>query len=178
MTYPGLPTDIKSHLWRTACCPALLYGMEAVSLSKIQLKNIESTQGYSIKQSLGLSKYSHHSKILTAVNVSWCVETINNCRINLWRRIFKVDSPLSNLCCYFAARYIEHGDVFPQTLAANIINMGAPLILNAFNHKHHRQNVVKVQDDGVDTLRVLLHSHDYNLRHSRPHTPVTLHSRF
>ena len=72
---------------------------------------------------------------------------------------------------------IEHGDVFPQTLAANTINMGAPLILNAFNYKHHRQNVVKVQDDGVvDTLMVSLHSH--NLRHSRPHTLVTLLTRF
>ena len=131
------------------------------------------------KQSLGLSKYSHHSNILTALNVSRCVETINNCRINLWMRIFKVDSPLRNLCCYFAAQYIGHGDVFPQTLAAYIINMGAPLMLNAFNFKHYRQNVVKVKDDGVvDTLRVLLHSHDYDLRHSRPQTPVTLLTRF
>ena len=86
---------------------------------------------------------------------------------------------LRNLCCYFAARYIGHGDVFPQTLAANVINMGAPLILNAFKCKHHRQNVVKVEEDGVvDTLRVLLHSHDYGLRHSRPHTLVTLLTRF
>ena len=94
MSYPGLPTDIKSHLWRTVCCPTFLYGMEAFSLSKIQFKNIESTQGSLIKQSLGLSKYSHHSKLLTAVNVSRCVEIINNCGINLWRRIFKVDPPL------------------------------------------------------------------------------------
>ena len=28
-----------------------------------------------------------------------------------------MDSPLRNLCYYFAARYIGHGDVFPQTLA-------------------------------------------------------------
>ena len=39
----------------------------------------------------------------------------------LWRRIFNVDSPLHNLCCYFAARYIGHGEIFPQTLAANMI---------------------------------------------------------
>ena len=159
MSYPGLPTGITSHLWKTVCCPTLLYGMEAVSLSKIQFKNIESTQGSLIKQSFGLSKYSHHSKILKAVNVSRCVETINNCRINLWRRIFKVDSPLRNLCYYFAARYIEHGEVLPKILAANIINMGVPLMLNAFNCKRHRQNVVKDKDDGVvDTLRVLLHT--------------------
>ena len=47
-------------------------------------------------------------------------------------------------------------------------------ILSAFKCKHHRRNVVKVKEDGVvDTLRVLLHSHDYGLRHSRPHTLVT-----
>ena len=90
-----------------------------------------------------------------------------------------MDSPLRNLCCYFAARYIRHGEVFPQSLAANIINMGVPLMLSAFNCKRHRQNVVKDKDDGVvDTLRVLLHSHDFNLRHSRPHTLVTLFTRF
>ena len=60
-----------------------------------------------------------------------------------------MDSPLRNLCCYFAARYIGYGDVFPQTLAANVINMGAPLILNTFKCKHHRRNVVKVEEDGV-----------------------------
>ena len=27
MSYLGLPTDIKSHLWKTVCCPTLLYGM-------------------------------------------------------------------------------------------------------------------------------------------------------
>ena len=113
MSYLGLPTDIKSHMWKTVCCPTLLYGMEAISLSKIAFKNIESTRGSLIKLSLGLSKYSHHSKILTALNVSRCVEAINNCKINLWRRIFKVDSPLRNLCLYFDARYIGHGDVFP-----------------------------------------------------------------
>ena len=90
-----------------------------------------------------------------------------------------MDSPLRNLCCYFAARYIGHGEVPPQTLAANIINMSVPLMLNASNCKRHRQNVVKDKDDGVvDTLMVLLHSHDFNLRHSRPHTLVTLLTRF
>ena len=98
---------------------------------------------------------------------------------NLWRRIFKVVSPLRNLCCYSAARYIGHGDVFLQTLAANKNNMGAALMLNAFNCKHHKQNVVKVKNDGVvDTLKLLLHSHDYNLRHYRPHTLITLLTRF
>ena len=79
----------------------------------------------------------------------------------------------------FAARYIGHGDVSPQPLAANIVNMGAPLNIIAFNCTHHRQNELKVKDEGiVDTLMVLLHSHDYNLRHSRPHTLVTLLNRF
>ena len=64
-------------MWKAVCCLTLLFGMETVSLSKIALKNIESTQGSLIKQSLGLIKYSHHSKILTALNVSRCVETVN-----------------------------------------------------------------------------------------------------
>ena len=50
--------------------------MEAVSRSKISIKNFESTQGLLIKQALGLSKYSHHSNILTALNISQCLKTI------------------------------------------------------------------------------------------------------
>ena len=52
-SYPGLPTDIKSHLWKTVCCPTLLYGMEAVSLSKIACKNIESTQNSKLIKGTG-----------------------------------------------------------------------------------------------------------------------------
>ena len=86
----------------------------------------------------------------------------------LWRRIFKVDSPLRNLCCYFAARYIGHGKVFPQTLAANIIQMGAPLMLNAFYCKRHRQNVAKDKRCCGHAPGTIVHSHDFTLRHSRP----------
>ena len=61
-----------------------------------------------------------------------------------------MDSPLRDLSCYFVARYIGHGDVFPQALTANVISMGVPLIFNAFKCKHHRQNVVKVKEDTPD----------------------------
>ena len=84
-------------------CPTLFYGMKAVHLSQIALKNIESTQGSLTIQALVLSKYSLHSRSLTTLNVPRCLETINNCRINLWGRIFKVDSQLRILCCYFSA---------------------------------------------------------------------------
>ena len=86
-----------------------------------------------------------------------------------------MDSALRSLCSYFAARCIGHGNVIPQTLAGDIIIMCAPLILNTFKCKHHRQNVVKVKEDGVmDTLRVLLHGRDYELMHSRSSALVTL----
>jgi len=59
--YPGSHTSVKEHLWKTICAPTLTYGMEAISMPKKSLREVESTQGTIMKTCLGLPKWHHHS---------------------------------------------------------------------------------------------------------------------
>ena len=33
MCYPGLPTDVKCHLWRSICVPSFVHGFDAISIN-------------------------------------------------------------------------------------------------------------------------------------------------
>ena len=61
MPYPGLPFDLKLHLWHTICRPILTFGLETVYLNRAMYGKLESFQGTIVKAFLGLSRYSHHS---------------------------------------------------------------------------------------------------------------------
>ena len=101
MPYPGLPIDIKMYFYQSVCLPTLLFGMEIMFLSDKLIKKLESSQASLMKRLLGLSKFSHHSKLLEALNISKVFDSINNMAISLWRIIFNVDSPVRDLCiCY------------------------------------------------------------------------------
>ena len=53
-------------------------------LSDKLIKKLESFQGSLMKRSLGLSKFSHHSKLLEALNIPKVSDLINNMTISLW----------------------------------------------------------------------------------------------
>ena len=57
-------------------CPTHFYGMKAVHLSQIALKNIESTQGSLTVQALVLSKYSLARKALAGSRKALAHDTI------------------------------------------------------------------------------------------------------
>ena len=62
----GLPVDLKLHLWHTIICrPILTFGLETVHLNRAMYSKFESIQGTIVQSFLGLSRYSHHSKLLT-----------------------------------------------------------------------------------------------------------------
>ena len=62
-----------------------------------------------MKRSLGLSRFSHHSKLLEALNIPKVSDLINNMTISLWRIIFNVDSPVRDLCICFLSQYVLNG---------------------------------------------------------------------
>ena len=73
MPYPGLPVDLKLHFWHTICRPILIFGLETVYLNRAMYIKLESLQGTIVKAFLGLSRYSHHSKLMTALGI-WPIE--------------------------------------------------------------------------------------------------------
>ena len=49
--------------------PILTFGLETVYLNRAMYIKLESLQGTIVKAFFGLSRYSHHSKLLTALGI-------------------------------------------------------------------------------------------------------------
>ena len=88
MPYTGLPVDLKLHLWHSSCRPILTFGLETVYLNRAMYGKLESLQGTVVKAFLGLSRYSHHSKLLTALAILPIEESIKSMPVSLMKRIF------------------------------------------------------------------------------------------
>ncbi|KAK2179942.1 hypothetical protein NP493_466g05011 [Ridgeia piscesae] len=65
------------------------------------MRQLESVQGRLIKQSLGLSKLSHNTSLLKALNIEKIEDIVNRNVLSLYNRIFKVESPARRLMKYF-----------------------------------------------------------------------------
>ena len=65
---------------------------------------ILSLQGTIVKAFLGLSRYSHHSKLLTALDILPIEESIKSMSVSLMKKIFLVNSPLRSLCSFFMSK--------------------------------------------------------------------------
>ena len=147
--------------------------METVTLSETLTRELESLQGFLIKRSLGLSKYSHHTKLLQAMNIPSVGDTIKLMTVSLWKRTFKVDSPLRNLCLFFISKYIATGISHPGTLTGRIIQLGLSPIATALTSS--RLHIPQRNEDGaIDSLRRLIMENDFNNRESLTHRLVAL----
>jgi hypothetical protein len=94
MSYPGLNANVKTYLWKSIGAPTLLYGTECIPLSKSNLKDINSTQGTIVKSVMGVSKRSHHTELLQALNIEKVDSVVTRNSLNFYNRLFKVDSPV------------------------------------------------------------------------------------
>jgi hypothetical protein len=65
----GVEPNVISHLWQTALQSILLYSEECFNLSKTSKDDLEKIQSKLIKSSLGLSKFSKSSPLLSALGV-------------------------------------------------------------------------------------------------------------
>ena len=88
MPYPGFPVDLKLHLWHTICRPILTFGLETVYLNRAMYYKLESLQGTIVEAFLGLSRYSHHSKLLTALGILPIEKSNKSISVRLMKRIF------------------------------------------------------------------------------------------
>ena len=103
----------------------------STSYSKDQFRRMESTQGRLIKQCLGLPKSSHNTAMLKALNIDTVQNTVNRNVLNLYHRIFKIESPARSIMQFLLARYITYGTTVPGTLIDRVVSIGG-LLLNAF----------------------------------------------
>ena len=105
MSYPGLNTNSKVHLYKTICQPTLMYGLDCLSLTKRNIDDVQATQGRIMKHVCGLGKRSRHSALLHALGISNAGNVISECTKSLFNRICSTDSPTRDLCFYFINLY-------------------------------------------------------------------------
>ena len=124
MSYPEAAPEVQAHLYKSICQPVLTYGMECMSNSKDQFRRMESIQGRLIKQCLGLYKRSHNSVVLKSLNIDKVQNIVNRNVLNLYHRIFKIDSPARSSMQFLLARYITHDTTVPGTLLERVVSIG------------------------------------------------------
>ena len=126
-----------------------------------------------MKRSLGLSKFSHHSKFLEALNIPKVSDSINNMTLSLWKIIFNVDSPLRDLCICFLSKYVLNGKCIPDTLMGRVVKLGFSPTGAALAYTKPTLHL-KPLDGIVYSLRSVIFSPNNLSRGSSSHTLLKL----
>ena len=176
--YPGLPSDVKSFLWKSICVPNLTYGFECINVSKVMIRNLETTQGLLVKQYMVLYKSCHSGPLLKPLNIDRICDVINNKVLGLFNQIFTIcNSPVYQLnCFFFLARFLSH-DVIPKgTLLSKIIYLKVSPIKAALNKIKF---VSEKRADGLtDSIRNIAFAEQYTNPFSMEHNLLNLLLRF
>ena len=126
-----------------------------------------------MKRSLGLSKFSHHSRLLEALDIRKVSDSINNMTITLWKIIFNVDSLVRDLCICFLSKYVLNGKCIPDTLMGIVVKFGFSPAWAALSYTKPTLNS-KPLDGIVDSLRRVTFSPNVLSRGSSSHTLLKL----
>ena len=177
LSYPGLSTAVKTHLWKTICSPILTYGLDTQGVSKACLTKLESTQGTLVKRYLGIGKRSHHSSLLKSLHIPKVQTVMQDKTLSLFQRIFQVQSPLLNLYSFMLAHYILNGKVFKGTLVDRVVQLGFSPLQVAFAGRHFKTSVTSKEDGVVDTLRYLTYHENFIKPWSNEHVLTVLLTR-
>ena len=171
LAYPGCDSNVKAYLFKTMCQPVLTYGLDALSISKASLNNLETVQGNLVKQALGLNKHAKSTKLLQAFNVDKVEDKVRYNTASLLYRIFCVDSPVQELTKYFLSLYICDGILYTGTLIDRIVSYGLSPTYCMFN----RFSMPPKSECGlVDSLRVLLSHSNFIKPYSEEHVLSSL----
>ena len=84
-----------------------------------------------VKAFLGLSRYSHHSMLLTGLGILPIEESNKSMSVSLMKRIFLVSSPVRSLCSFFMSKYLLTGKYSKSTLFDRLLDMGLSPLLSA-----------------------------------------------
>jgi len=120
------------------------------SASKIQY-----AQGNIMKYVCGLSKRSHHSNFLQALDITGANNLLNEYIKFLFTRIFQNDSPTRNLCVHFIDLFVTQNILIPGTLVNRIVDMGTSPASHIFPGCTNSSQYSHTADDIVDSLRFI-----------------------
>ena len=148
MSYPGLNTKIKVHLYKTICLPTLLYGVDCLSVSVSNVAKIQSAQG-------NIMKY------VCALGITGANTLLNEYNRSSFTRIFQNYSPTWNLCVYFIATFVTQNILIPGTLVNRMVDMGISPGSLIFPGGTNSSQPSSTADGLVDSLRSMLYNDKY-----------------
>ena len=161
LSYPGLDTEVKTHIWKSVCTPILTYGLETLSISNRSLSNLESTQGTFVKKYVGIGKRSHNTALLKALDIPRISDHVATKTLSLFNRCFKSQSPLTTLYAYLLSEYIVLGQRNKGSIIDRILNLGYSPVNVAFSDSRFRVPHYVPGDGTVDSLRYLVHHENF-----------------
>lgn len=141
------------------------------------MTTLESAQGTLVKGFCDISKRSHHTRLLEALDVSKVRPLIYRSCANLYGNIFKVDSPARDLNVILYAKFLSEGlDSVKGTLLHRTLLSGfSPVKLMMGGRSVPHSLVSRPAEDGaVDSLRCLLRDESYGVKDSPSHRLVKL----
>ena len=91
-------------------------------------------------------------------------------------RIFCIDSPVRDLCCYFLSHYLSSGELIRGTLVDRLVSFGFSPTRCAFSKIRNVRNCDS--DSGmIDSIRGLLMHENFIKPYSEEHVLATLLTR-
>ena len=107
--------------------------MDSIPINKSELAKLEAFQGQCIKSAIGVGKRSHHSNLLSALDIPTLANVIAHYNLSLLYRICQTDTPARDIVLYMLQDYVITGRIIPGTLIARIIDLGISPVRAAFN---------------------------------------------
>jgi exonuclease III len=149
----GLHPRTKVYLWKTMCCPALVYGSDAIHLPPRVLRALESEQGSLVKRSLRLGKRSRHSALLLALDIERVECLLQKRTAALLDRILFAPSPARQLHLTLLAKFLASGSTTPGTLLSRLKTWQVSAVIPAVPAAGHPP---VVSDGTVDSIKGLI----------------------
>jgi hypothetical protein len=173
--YPGASADVQSYLYKHVCQPSLTYGLDCMNVDDKGISMLDSTQGKIIKQSLGLSKRSHNTQILQALDIRSVSDIVSRNTRSLYYRICSNDSPARSLLFHFLSLYIVSGKIIQGSLLHSLIRRGFSPVKSAFCQNTGKNHERGDNSDGhIESLKYLLHHENFIKPYSTEHYLVHL----
>jgi hypothetical protein len=170
--YPGLHTSVKCYLWKSVCCPTMLYAMDCIPLSRSDISQLRSAQGSIIKNVMGLSKRHHHSQLLNAMKIPTVVDVISKNVYSFYNRALTVNSPVQQVQARFLSSYLLGNAIVKNTLLDKLLSHGHKPLDCIFNYK--KVNPCFQSNGVTDTLQYLSFHDNYVKPWAAEYTLVNL----
>lgn len=160
VSYPGLATDVKAHLWRTWVAPVMSYGVVTLPITVNHLKSMDTLQAKQVKQFMGLGHRTHHTNLMQALGIDKMSSVITKALRSFFYRVMSADTPYRNLvthqlASHIGGRTVVKGTLVHKLLQSNVNPTEAMIIKKS-------KTVINPPNGTTETIQYLVNQHGYN----------------